>query len=366
MSKSVGVGIIGCGSVSGQYLKMAANFPILHILACSDIVPEAAQSVAGAFGIPRSCCTAELLADPEIEIVLNLTVPKAHASLALATLDAGKHTYLEKPLGTSRKEGLSIMAKAKEKNLLVGCAPDTFMGSGLQTARKAVDDGLIGRPTAFTAFMMCPGHESWHPNPEFHYQPGGGPLLDMGPYYLTALLNFFGPVKRLTSIASIANTDRTIGSGAKKGRKINVQTPDHVTGCIEFENGAVGTMIQSFATYHGMYGSITLYGTEGALQVPDPNNFTGAVRLRRKEDADWTDLPPVFPHEYGRSVGLADMAGAIRNGGTYRATGDQGLAVLDLMEGFLESSAQGRQFTPTIPYHRPAPMPLNRAFDVLT
>jgi predicted dehydrogenase len=365
MSKTVGVGIIGCGSVSGQYLRMAGKFSILRILACSDIVPEAARAKAKEFNIPRVCSPDELLADPQIDIVLNLTIPKAHAPLALATLDAGKHTYMEKPLGTSRAEAMSIMAKAREKGLLVGCAPDTFMGNGIQTARKAVDDGLIGRPTAFTAFMMCPGHESWHPNPEFHYQAGGGPMFDMGPYYLTALLNFFGPVKRLVSIASIANTDRTIGSGAKKGRKISVETPEHVTGCIEFENGAVGTMIQSFATYHGQYGSITLYGTEGTLQVPDPNNFTGTVRLRRKDDADWSDLPPIFPHEYGRSVGLADMAGTLRGGGSFRASGDQGLVVLHLIEGFLESSAQGRQFMPTIAYKRPAPMPLGQPFEVL-
>jgi predicted dehydrogenase len=285
--------------------------------------------------------------------------------LALAALKAGKHTYLEKPLATSRKDGMAILAKAKAKKLLVGCAPDTFMGTGLQTARKVIDSGRIGRPVAFTAFMMCPGHENWHPSPEFHYQVGGGPMFDMGPYYLTALLNVFGPVKRLSGLASIAVPKRTITSKPKYGTVVKVETPDHVVGSMEFKNGAVGTIVQSFATYYGQFGVLTVHGTEGAVQLPDPNHFTGPVRVRLKGEADWSEVPLVFPHDYGRSIGLADMAEAVRKRRPFRATGEQAMTVLDLMQGFLDSSKSGKVFIPKLKYKRPAPLPVDVGFGVL-
>jgi len=366
MGKPVGVGVIGCGSVACQYLKPGGAFECLRFVACSDILPDAAQAVAAEFGIPKACSNEELLADPEVEVVLNLTIPSAHYPLAMATLDAGKHTYLEKPLAITRELGLRIMDKARQKNRKVGCAPDTFMGRAIQTARKAIDDGLIGRPVGFNAFMMLPGHEKWHPNPEFHYDIGGGPLFDMGPYYLTALLNLLGPVKRLCALAAIEIPDRTIGSKAKFGKVIDVRTPDHMTGSIEFECGAVGSIILSFATHHGPYGQLVIFGSEGTLEIPDPNHHTGNVRFRAKDSAEWSELKPAFTHEYYRSVGLAEMAQAIRNGGSFRASGEQGLAVLDLMEGFLESSAGGKHFTPTVAYQRPAPVSGGKSFENLS
>ena len=194
---------IGCGAISGEYFKRSQRLPILKYVACADINPEAARQKAAEFGVPKACSVEELLADDDVEIVLNLTIPKVHAPLAMAALKAGKHTYLEKPLATSRKDGLAILAKAKSKKLLVGCAPDTFMGAGLQTARSVIDSGQIGRPVAFTAFMMCPGHEHWHLSPEFHYQVGGGPMFDMGPYYITALINLIGPIRRVSGSTRI-------------------------------------------------------------------------------------------------------------------------------------------------------------------
>ncbi|HUB27120.1 MAG TPA: Gfo/Idh/MocA family oxidoreductase [Tepidisphaeraceae bacterium] len=364
MDKPVGVGIVGCGAISGEYLKQSKKFPILNVVACADIIPQAAEKKAAEFGVPRACSVKELLADENVEIVLNLAVPKVHASLAMAALNAGKHTYLEKPLAVTRKDGLAILAKAKAKKLQVGCAPDTFMGSGLQTCRKLIDDGAIGRPVAFTAFMMCPGHEHWHPNPEFHYQLGGGPMFDMGPYYLTALLNMLGPVKRLTSLSRIAIPKRTITSPAKFGKVVKVQTPDHVTGSIEFADGAVGVIVQSFATHFGQFGVLTIHGTEGALHLPDPNHFAGPVRLRNKGDAEWKEIPHVFQHDYGRSVGLADMAEAIRNRRAFRASGQQGMVVLDLMQGFLDSSKSGKVYVPKLSYKRPAPLPIGTDFGV--
>jgi predicted dehydrogenase len=364
--KPVGVGVIGCGKISGQYFTYANKFPILKMVACADMNPQAAKEKATEFAIPKACSVEELLADPAVELVLNLTVPKAHHPLAIATLQAGKHTYLEKPLGVTRMEAAAIMDLAKRKNLLVGCAPDTFMGAGIQTGRNAIDEGRIGRPVSFTALMTCKGHEHWHPSPAFYYEVGGGPMFDMGPYYLTALLNLLGPVKRLAGMGSIAIPKRTITSALLAGKTITVETPDHIAGILEFKAGAIGTMIQSFATHHGESGILNVHGTEGAIQLPDPNHFNGKVRLRLKDQPEWTELPAIFAHDYGRGVGLADLADAIRTNRPFRASGDQALAVVDLMQGFLESSESGRYFEPSVKFERPAAMPSSAPFGVLT
>jgi predicted dehydrogenase len=219
----VKVGVIGCGAISGAYLGMARNFPIVEIAAVSDLDMDRARAAAKQYQLPKACSVDELLADKSIQIVLNLTVPKAHVPVAMRAIEAGKHMYAEKPLGVDREEGRKLVETAKRANLRVGCAPDTFLGAGIQTARKLIDDGAIGRPVAFTAFMMCPGHESWHPSPEFYYEVGGGPMFDMGPYYLTALLNLLGPAKRLTGAASIAIPERTI---THKNRETNAPWPE--------------------------------------------------------------------------------------------------------------------------------------------
>lgn len=354
------VGIIGCGAISTNYLTNAQNLPILEVVACADLDLERAREKAAEFNVPKAYTPGELTEDPEVELVLNLTVPAAHASVALAAIAAGKHVYNEKPLATTRADGEQIVQAALEREVLVGCAPDTFLGAGLQTARQVVDRGLIGRPVAFTGFMLGRGPESFHPSPEFFYQPGGGPMFDMGPYYLTTLLNLIGPVRRIQGAAAIEIPERTILTGPREGSKIPVSTPDHVCGTLEFECGAVGTLITSFAIAHGEYDRnypITLYGTEGALRIPDPNYFDGEVWVRRLDDAEWQQVPHVIPTGYGRSVGLADLAYAVRSGRPHRASGDQGLAVLDLMQGFLESSASGAAFQPTVPYERPSPLP---------
>lgn len=354
------VGIIGCGAISSNYLTNAQNLPILEVVACADLDLERAQAKAAEFNVPKACTPEALIADPEVEVVLNLTIPAAHASVALAAIAAGKHVYNEKPLAITRADGMQIVQAAREREVLVGCAPDTFLGAGLQTVRKAVDDGLIGRPVAFTAFMLGRGPESFHPSPEFFYEPGGGPMFDMGPYYLTALLNLFGAVRRIQGAASIAIPERTILKGPREGAKLPVSTPDHVCGTLEFECGVVGTLLTSFAIAHGEYDRsypITLYGTEGALRVPDPNYFDGEVWVRRLDDAEWQPVPHSIPTGYGRSIGLADLAYAVRSGRPHRASGDQGLAVLDLMQGFLDSSASGSAYTPAVPYQRPAPLP---------
>ncbi len=368
MPDSVRVGVIGCGAISGAYLGMAGNFPAVTIAAVADLDADRARAAADKFGVPRVLTVDELIADPDVELVLNLTVPKAHVPVALAALAAGKHTYAEKPLGIDRADGQRVIDLAKQKGLRVGCAPDTFLGAGLQTARKLIDDGAIGRPVSFTANMQCRGHESWHPSPEFYYEAGGGPMFDMGPYYLTALLNLFGPVKRLTGMATVAIPERTITSQPKAGTKIKVQTPDHIVGLMEFANGVVGTIVQSFAVVDGGYDGdhpILINGTDGALHVPDPNAFDGTVKVRRLGERGATEVPPLFVTGYGRSVGLADMAVALRTGRPHRADGRQAFAVLDLMQGFLDSSASGVVHRPAAPYARPAPMPAHLPFGQL-
>jgi len=356
MTDPVRIGLIGCGAISGAYLTHGRAFPLLQFTACCDIDLERAKAKALEFQVPRVLSLDEILRDRNVDIILNLTIPKAHAEISLAALNAGKHVYSEKPLGISTAEGREIISAAKAKNLRIGCAPDTFLGAGLQTARKIIDDGAIGRPVAFTAFMMCAGHESWHPNPQFFYESGAGPMFDMGPYYLTALLNFFGPIQRISGAASIAIPQRT----ALSGTKIDVQTPDHICGTIEFQNGVLGTLITSFATRFPQYDQtqpITIYGTEGTLKVPDPNVFDGPVHVRRNDDPEFQLVLHSFHAGYGRSVGLADMARALDSARPHRASAEQAYAVLEAMEGFLAASESRRAIDPQAIYTRPQPMP---------
>jgi predicted dehydrogenase len=368
MSDQVNVGVVGCGAISNAYFNGAKNFPILRMAAAADLDLARAKEKAKEHGVEKVLTVDELIADPSIDIVLNLTVPKAHVPVAMRALDAGKHTYAEKPLGIDRAEGRKVLDLAKEKKLRVGCAPDTFLGSGQQTARKLIDDGAIGRPVAFTAFMLSAGHESWHPSPEFYYEAGGGPMFDMGPYYLTALLNLFGGVKRIAGMANIAIPERTITSEPKKGKKITVETPDHVLGLLEFEDGVSGSLLTSFATKFRTYDDkqpITVYGTEGTLRVPDPNQFDGPVHMKKVGETDWAEVKPTFPTGYSRATGLADMAYAVRSGRAMRCDVNQAFTVLDLMQGFLDSSSSGRFYLPQIRYERPAAMPAGLPFGTL-
>jgi predicted dehydrogenase len=368
MPEPVRIGLVGCGAISGAYLSAAAGFPIMRVVACADVVREAAERRGAEFGVPRVFSVDELLSSDEIDIVLNLTVPKAHADVALRALATGKHTYSEKPLGITRDEGRTILEAAAARGLRVGCAPDTVLGAGVQTARALINDGAIGRPVAFTAFYMSRGHETWHPSPEFYYERGGGPMFDMGPYYLTALFHLLGPVRRITGSATITEPTRTIASAPKFGQCIRVETPDHICGTIDFENGASGVIVQTFAAHFPQYDAthpITVYGTGGAMKVPDPNTFDGSVFMRAHGDPEWREMPHTFLRGYGRGVGLADMAHAIRTGRVHRASGELAFAVLDVMQGFLESSESGSVYTPAAKFDRPVPMPAHLPFGEL-
>jgi len=365
----VRVGVIGCGAISPAYFNAAKTFPVLEVAAFAGVYLDAARTRAAEFKVPRACSVAELLADPSIEMVLNLTVPKAHFGVSLQAIAAGKHVYLEKPLGVTREEGLKLLSAASDARLMVGCAPDTFMGAGIQTARHLVDNGHIGNPVAFTAFMLGRGPEHWHPSPEFYYAVGGGPMFDMGPYYLTALLNLLGPVKRVSGMASIAVSDRTITSKPKFGKKIHVETPDHIVGTMHFANGCIGTIVTSFAMRAAQYDGknpITIYGDRGTIKVPDPNGFDGPVFLCTFGEKDeYHEEAPWATKGYGRSVGLADMATALRTGRPARASGEQAMAVLDLMQAFLESNESGKAVAPQVAYERGLPMDPTLAFGRL-
>lgn len=288
--KPVKVGIIGCGNISSIYFKNAQKFGILDLIAAADLIPERVEAQAAEFNIPHVYYSgAELLENPEIELVVNLGTPDVHAEICLAALNAGKHVYVEKPLAIALEEGQAILNLAKAKGLLVGGAPDTFMGGGIQTCRKLIEDGLIGEPIGGTAFMVNHGHESWHPDPEFYYKVGGGPMFDMGPYYLTALVNLLGPIKRICGSTKISFPERTITSREKYGQKISVEVPTHVAGIFDFASGAVVSMITSFDVWGAELPRIEIYGTKGTLSVPDPNTFGGPVKVKLA-GSDWQEF----------------------------------------------------------------------------
>jgi len=352
------IGIVGCGNISGIYFKAGQTFEILQVKACADLVPDRAAAKAGEFNC-KAVTVEQLLADPEIKIVVNLTVPNAHASVALAAVEAGKSVHNEKPLTVRREDGRKLLELAKAKGVRVGCAPDTFLGGGIQTCRKLIDDGWIGQPVAATAFMTCHGHESWHPDPEFYYKAGGGPMFDMGPYYLTALVSLMGPVKRVTGSARVTFPQRTVTSKPKYGTKITVDVPTHVAGVMDFASGAVGTIITSFDVWAANLPRIEIYGTEGSMSVPDPNGFGGPVRIFRPGQKEWVEMP--LTHNYAensRGIGVADMAYALRSGRPHRANGELAFHVLDVMHAFHDASAGGRHVEVQSTCHRPAPLPM--------
>ncbi len=355
MSKTK-VGILGTGNISPIYMTVCKSFAGLDLAACADVDLEKARRAAEQNGIAKACSVDELLADSEIQIVVNLTPPAVHARVAIAALSAGKSVYNEKPLALAREDALHMREKAASGGLRIGCAPDTFLGAGLQTCRKLVDEGAMGFPLAATAFMLCHGHECCHPDPEFYYQVGGGPMFDMGPYYLTALVSLLGPVARVSSSARISFPERIIGSVPKQGQKIKVEVPTHVAGLLDFTNGTVVTMITSFDVWGHTLPHIEIYGSAGTLSVPDPNTFGGPVRLWRAAGNSWEDIPliPGYPHN-SRGLGVADMAEAIRSGRPHRANASLAYHVLDIMHAIHESSQEGRHIYLSSTCERPDP-----------
>jgi predicted dehydrogenase len=352
------VGVIGCGTISGIYLKNSKWFDSFEIVALADLFRPNAEARAKEFGIPRVCTVDELLDDPEISVILNLTVPQAHAEVALRTVRAGKSVYNEKPLTLTREEGLQLLAEARAGGVRVSCAPDTFLGAGIQTCRQLIDEGAIGAPVAATAFFSNHGPEHWHPNPEFYYQAGAGPMFDMGPYYLTTLIALIGPVQRVAASARATFPTRLIESEPKKGQIIQVTTPTHIAATLDFANGAIGTIITSFDTWGHNLPRIEIYGSEGSLSVPDPNTFGGPVLLSRHRDKEWTKVPVTRAYsENSRIIGAADMIAGIRSSRPHRASGDLAYHVLDIMHATLDSSVKGEHVALASTCERPALLP---------
>jgi predicted dehydrogenase len=318
----VRVGLVGCGYISNRYLHNATLFPEFEIVACADAVPERAAERGAEYGVPAVRTVAELLADPAIEVILNLTTPDAHASVAQAALDAGTGVYNEKPLAIALDDGKWLVETARTRGVRLGAAPDTFLGGGLQICRQLIDEGAIGEPVAATAFMLIPGHERWHPQPDFYYQAGGGPLFDMGPYYLTALVSLLGPVRRVTGSTRATFPERTIRGGPRAGERIAVEVPTHLAAVLDFASGPIATLVTSFDVWASQAPKLEIYGAEGSLGLPDPNTFGGPVRLRGAGNVIWREIPISRPYtKNSRGLGLADMAVGLRSGAPHRASG---------------------------------------------
>ncbi len=353
----VKTGIIGCGKISGAYLEGLRTCENVEIVFLADLDLERARAAAAEYGVPASGSVEELLRDESIELVINLTIPAAHATVNRSILEAGKHVFVEKPFAVTAEEGEPVIALAAERGLLIACAPDTVLGSGVQTARKAIDDGLIGEPVGAVAFMASRGVETWHPNPEFYFKPGGGPLFDMGPYYLTALINLLGPMQRVNASARISFPTRQITSQPLAGQTIRVETPTHISGSVEFMNGAIATVLMSFDVSAHQLPALEIYGSEGTLSVPDPNMVQGDALVKRAGEKEWTLLDPVYAPVPHRGTGVSDLAWAIRDGRKPRTDGRIAQHVVEAMQAFLESAEQGKRIELQSTCERPAACP---------
>lgn len=353
MGQPHGIGIVGLGVISAQYLETLGSHPGVRIAATADLDLARAGAVADRFDGCRALTVDQLVADPAVQTVLNLTIPAAHEEVALAALAQGKNVFGEKPLAPAVPAARGILEAAG--SAWVGCAPDTVLGTGIQTARAVVDAGVIGRPVAAVATWVSSGHESWHPNPDFYYREGGGPLLDMGPYYLTSLFHLLGPVARVSGSSSRLRSVRTIGSGPRAGEQIPVEVDTHVTGVLEHVGGAVSTVTFSFDAAATQSAPIEVHGETGSMSLPDPNHFAGEVRLRRPGEKRWTPVATRAGYENGgRGIGLLDFV----SGSGARSDGAIALHVLEIMTSLLESSRTGRRIALSTTAERPPLVPL--------
>jgi len=353
----LGVGVIGAGNISSQYLKAMRDFPVLDIRGLADMKPEVAAKRGEEFGV-KARSVDDLLADPAIDIIVNLTIPRAHVDVGLKTIAAGKHVYGEKPLGVTYAEGKKLVAAAKRAGLRVGSAPDTFLGGSHQQARAVIDSGRLGSVVGGTVFFACPGHEYWHPDPAFYYDVGGGPVLDMGPYYITQLVNLLGPVKAVQAMSLTPHRKRPIRSEPKKGQMMPVRVSTHVTGTLQFASGALIQVTLSFDVPKHSHLPYEIYGTEASMLVPDPNMFGGLVKVAPPRAEQWEDVPVTIPYADAnyRSLGVADMAYGILNDRPHRCSGDLALHVLEVMGAFETASASGEIVKIKSKAERPEPI----------
>lgn len=356
MSDTSRVGIVGCGAISTTYLRTIPTLPGLHLVAVTDLDLERAAAAAADHGIVAEASIDALLARDDIDVVVNLTIPAAHAEVSLAAIESGRHVYVEKPLAASRADAERVLAAAEARGVLVGAAPDTFLGSSQQLCRTVLDGGEIGRPLSASAEWTSAGHESWHPAPAFFYQRGGGPLFDMGPYYLTALISLLGPVVEVTATTTTAYTSRTVATGPQAGQSLDVDVPTHVAGLLRFDGGATATLVMSFDVHGGRRPRLDVHGTAGTLRCADPNQFDGPVERFDAASGEWVQLTP-HPTGDRRGLGLADLAEAARTGRTPRASGALAFHVLDVMESLHVSGERGQWVAVDSTVERPAVVP---------
>jgi len=372
-----GVGIIGCGNIAEHYLKLAPMFNGIEVRACADINHEAAKARAEEFGV-SALSVEDLLSSDEIDIVVNLTIPAVHAAVSADILSAGKHVYSEKPFALSLKESSALLELADKKNLRVGSAPDTFLGGVHQHARALLDSGVVGKITSGTAHVQGSGMESWHPNPDFFFKPGAGPVLDIGPYYITNLVQLLGPVKCVAALSTTPSPERTITSEERYGEKIQVETPTTIHALLSFESGATITLGTSWDVWSHDHNHMELYGELGTLYVPDPNFFGGELRITDREEP--TVTPDAYDHPFGipneeeddgsmranyRAAGLADMAIAISEGREHRCSAELATHVVDVMVSILESGERGEFIDISTRCARPAPLGIDEAKTLL-
>ena len=383
------IAMIGVGAISGIYLRTLTElFKEVELVGLCDIVPGRAEKGAAFIKEQQEkgvqCKTPKIYGsmdeafnDPEVDIILNLTRPYEHFEVTKKALNAGKHVYEEKPLAVDMEEATELVELAKSKGLLLGGAPDTFMGAGIQTCRKLIDSGMIGDIVGADCAMICRGHEMWHPDPEFYYKRGGGPMMDMGPYYVTALVNLLGEAKSLIGMTKKSFPTRTITSRPHSGTVVGVDVDTHLTGSIEFSSGAIATIVTTFDVHYTTQARFEVYGTEGTLIVPDPNTFGGPILLFRREDMvmgprvdpalikaeeitsyrHYRQIPLMFGYrENSRGLGLADMAKAVATGRDFRANSSQQIHVLEILTSFSKSSAEGKRHNLVTKYTRGKPM----------
>ena len=357
MTSPARVGVVGCGVISRAYAANAKAFDSFELVACADVDESQARALAETHDLAVATVD-ELIGDPSIDIVLNLTPPVAHADVIDASLAAGKHVYTEKPLASTTVDATALVAEAARLGLRIGCAPDTFLGGAYQAGRALLDSGAIGEPLSVSAVMIVGGQESWHPNPDIFFADGAGPLLDMGPYYLTALVSLLGPVARVAGFASTRIRQRTIEIGSRAGERFDVLTPSHTTAAIELESGVTANLIASFEAQGQSIGDFELHGTEGVIAFPDPNSFGGRVRMRRGREG-WQEVPYVSRGDRDcRGIGLDDLVAAIAADRPERASAVLGLHVVDVARGILTAAAEGRIVEIESRAPKPAAMPV--------
>ena len=358
----VGIGFVGVGCISDIYLKNCTDmFCEIEVVGVCDLIRERAEEGAKKYGISKIYGDMyELFADPEVDIVLNITRPYEHYEVTKAALMAGKHVFSEKPLSPRFEEGVELVNLAKSKGLMLGGAPDTFLGAGCQEARRLIDSGEIGDIVGARAMFCSHGPEFWHENCEFIYKYGGGPMLDMGPYYVTHLVNLLGRAKSVMGYTKVSFKERPMLCGPKEGKLMRVEVPTYTQGVIEFECGAIVSLFCTFDIYSMVNSQLEIYGTTGTIKVPDPNGFGGVVKLmhgNKGRATEYTEVPLEFNYQGKcRGLGLADMAKALSKGRTHRCHYEQQLHVLEIMTAFEKSSTTGKKIVLTTPYSRPTPM----------